>query len=195
MPELFKDDSEKKLFCANCGNSILAQDYVCMSCGAIPTAHRKYCRHCGATLNAEQVICVKCNEVIEVEQSDNFASQIGQNCLIGGIILIPVGIVLCLIGSYMQSENKALLRNVESADIAVRSANQNLTAPHVVTDWQRQEESRKVMDATDEWSEANQRMLKNSHSTGLIYLLFVGGGFLIMFGFVLTVVGWVIPKK
>ena len=68
-----------KLFCTNCGVSILENAVACMSCGASPVGHKKFCRHCGVGLNPEQIICIKCGSEIQTTQKRRNSSSISSS--------------------------------------------------------------------------------------------------------------------
>ena len=86
---------------------------------------------------------------------------------IGGI-LIPIGIILCLIGWNLSSHNRGLLIDY---DLAVRhsdSANWSLNRPGGSVS----EASRAAREA----GKAHRDLLTSSHSEGLMFLLFASGG-------------------
>ena len=118
-----------------------------------------------------------------------------QRCSTVGGTLVAIGIVLCGISMFMNSHNEGLRADVESADIAVRDANRNLTARHVITTEQMQRQARIAYEAASEASRAELRRRASSHSEGLITLLFVLGSLAFLSGFVLVIVGLVIPEQ
>ncbi|MDO5581469.1 MAG: zinc ribbon domain-containing protein [Planctomycetia bacterium] len=68
---VYSSDDGNRLWCTNCGASIMPDKFACTNCGAAPTGHRKFCRFCGTALKPEQIICVKCKMPIGQLQSKN----------------------------------------------------------------------------------------------------------------------------
>ena len=118
-----------------------------------------------------------------------------QRCVTLGSLFLFVGIIFVLIGNYLNSQNRTLIADVEIADSYVRDANRQLEAPHIVTMDQRQKTMETAGTAVQKWLKADQRFRDNAYSSALINLLFAGGSFLSLFGFVLIVVGWIIPEN
>lgn len=103
-----------------------------------------------------------------------------QRCGIIGGILIPVGLVLCLIGNYQISYNKSLKIDADLAGYAFRDA---------------MEQGSGYTDASREKSNADLRLRTSSYSLPSIIIFFGLGGFSCLFGFVLIVVGWILPEQ
>ena len=112
-----------------------------------------------------------------------------QRCSTVGGTLVAIGIVLCGISMFMNSHNEGLRADVESADIAVRTANRNLTPSNL------QQQAGIILDAANEASRAELRRRASSRSEGLITLLWMLGSLSFLSGFVLVIVGLVIPEQ
>jgi hypothetical protein len=118
-----------------------------------------------------------------------------QRCgTIGGLFLV-IGLALCWFGNHLNSQNRTLLLDGKVADRAFRDAGRQLQAIDIENLDQVQAATETFTIARQEWSRVDERMRHNTHSPGLINLLFTGGVFLFLFGFVLTVVGWCIPPE
>jgi hypothetical protein len=118
-----------------------------------------------------------------------------QRCSGIGGIFIAIGIVLLCISWKMDSHNEGLIADY---DYAVRT-NQNI-AQRLNNDSRNLSYEQMGQRLNDGWAavvetgKADLRLRSDSHSPALIGLLFLGGGFLLLSGFILTVVGWCIPE-
>ena len=116
-----------------------------------------------------------------------------QRCGTIGKTFLFIGLVLCVIGWNMNSTNRLLIGEYEVAESGARIAAENYTSMYSRTGI--------VQDASEadraNWEAmmAHKNLLDKSHSQGLIYVLLGLGIFLLLFGFVLTVVGWIIPER
>ena len=193
------------LYCTNCGNSIAKRENTCMSCGADPIGHKKFCRKCGIGLDPEQVICVQCKTAIETtlppppgtltanNQSDVEKNAPKQKCHGIGGLLIVIGIILFLIGSNMERHNRFLL---EDLNLAERELQHIIQQSHGnLSIQQRIESVQATSRAAADAARADMAILKSAHSPDLILLIRGLGGFLLLFGFVLVVVGWILPQN
>ena len=117
-----------------------------------------------------------------------------QRCGTIGGILISIGLLLCLIGNGLNSHNWSLYYDYENAKSYFDDANRQLSAPHIVSENQQREAINNASRYARKFGDADRRLRSNSYPPELINLLFGAGGFLLMLGFVLMVVGWVIVE-
>ena len=122
-----------------------------------------------------------------------------QRCgMIGGTFIF-IGLVLLFVGNNMNSHNKGLRWEVEDADYLAKDASRQYEIiarlnPYGISERENQA-AKTFNDASTKAYSAGKRLAEDSYSQGLIDLLSMGGGFLLLFGFVLTVVGWCIPPE
>jgi len=114
-----------------------------------------------------------------------------QKCSAIGGLFIAIGIILSLVGNSMERHNRFLIEDLRLSE---------REREHVR--WQVQqgiytatERVRVLQEVNSEVMQAEMRIRNSAHSHGLILLLRGLGGFLLLFGFVLTVVGWILPQN
>jgi len=115
-----------------------------------------------------------------------------QKCRAIGGLFIVIGIILSFVGSTMERHNRSLLADLNLAEREKQHAIWQSQQGSNVTFAQQMEAIGVLKEATSESIRAEMKIRDSAHSPDLILLLRGLGGFLLLFGFVLIVVGWII---
>ena len=61
------------MYCRNCGESMEANQAVCLKCGVKANKGNQFCSHCGQSVNPNASVCVSCG--CELQNSDELAGK------------------------------------------------------------------------------------------------------------------------